>query len=285
MKRETRSMTFYVLLWAIAFALLLIIDMVWLIWLGRGFYVEEIGSLLLEQPNLIAAFAFREELDNALLDISVSNSQANTALGAVQPFLSVVNNLTTTRYQGTQQVIVDLPGTSGWAVENNIGLNLRWNMFDGGQARAQYRQSKQRAEENQFRFAKTRDDIRLEVERSYFDLGRANRNIQTTSREVLSSREALRLARLRFQAGVSTQREVVDTQRDLTQAEVRYSQALADYNRNLADLRRRTGLDQVAICPAVQLPAGKPTPDVTVPVPPEPLQPACQVGNLLAKPS
>lgn len=58
MKRETRSMTFYVLLWAIAFALLLIIDMVWLMWLGRGFYVDEIGGLLLEQPNLIAAFAF-----------------------------------------------------------------------------------------------------------------------------------------------------------------------------------------------------------------------------------
>lgn len=51
-------MTFYVLLWAIAFALLLIIDMIWLLWLGRGFYVEEIGGLLLEQPNLIAAFAF-----------------------------------------------------------------------------------------------------------------------------------------------------------------------------------------------------------------------------------
>jgi len=58
MKRETRSMTFYVLLWAIAFVLLLIIDMIWLMWLGRGFYVEEIGGLLLEQPNLIAAFGF-----------------------------------------------------------------------------------------------------------------------------------------------------------------------------------------------------------------------------------
>ena len=51
-------MTFYVLLWAIAFFLLLIIDMIWLMWLGRGFYVEEIGGLLLEQPNLIAAFGF-----------------------------------------------------------------------------------------------------------------------------------------------------------------------------------------------------------------------------------
>jgi len=237
------------------------------------------------QESVVAAYAFREELDNALLDISVSNSQANNALGAVQPFLSVVNSLTSTRYQGSQQVIVDLPGTSGWAVENNIGLNLRWNIFDGGEARALYRQSKQRAEENRFRFAKTRDDVRFEVERSFFDLGRANRNIQTTSREVVSSREALRLARLRFQAGVSTQREVVDSQRDLTQAEVRYSQALADYNSTLAELRRRTGLDQVAVCSAVNLPAGKPKAEVTVPVPPEPLQPACQNGSLLAKPS
>jgi len=237
------------------------------------------------QESIVAAYAFREELDNALLDISVSNSQANNALGAAQPFLSIVNSLTGTRYNGNQQVIVDLPGTSGWAVENNIGLNLRWNIFDGGEARALYRQSKQRAQENQFRFAKTRDDLRFEVERSFFDLGRANRNIQTTFREVVSSREALRLARLRFQAGVSTQREVVDSQRDLTQAEVRYSQALSDYNSTLADLRRRTGLDQVAVCPAVNLPAGKPKAEVDVPVPPEPLQPACQIGNLMAKPS
>jgi OMF family outer membrane factor len=233
------------------------------------------------QESIVAAYAFREELDNAILDISVSNSQANSALGTVQPFLSVFANLTGFRYQGNEQVIVDLPGTSGWAVENSFGVNVRWNIFDGGAARAQFRQAKQRAQENSFRFAQARDDVRFEVEQSFYELGRANRNIQTTSREVISSREALRLSRLRFQAGVSTQREVVDSQRDLTQAEVRYSQALAEYNNNLSLLRRRTGLDQVALCAASNLPAGKPKADVDVPVPPEPLQPACQSGALL----
>ena len=228
------------------------------------------------QESIVAAYAFREEIDNAILDISVSNSQANSALGAAQPFLSLFATTSGVRYDGTEQVIVDLPGTGGWAVENTFGMNLRWNIFDGGASRAQYRQSKQKAQENTFRFAQTRDDIRFQVEQSFYNLGRANRNIQTTSREVISSREALRLSRLRFQAGVSTQREVVDTQRDLTQAEVRYAQALAEYNTNLAELRRRTGLDQVALCPAVNLPAGKPKADVDVPVPPEPLQPACQ---------
>lgn len=232
------------------------------------------------QESVIAAFAFREELDNALLDISASNSQANSAIGAVQPFLSIFNNLTGFRYQGNEQVVVDLPGASGWAVENSIGLQARWNIFDGGAARAQYRQAKQRAQENTFRFADTRDKLRFEVEESFYQLRQANRNIQTTSREVISSRESLRLARLRFQAGVSTQREVVDNQRDLTQAEVRYATALAEYNNNLALLRRRTGLDQVAVCQSANLPSTKPMAEGmdNVPVPPEPLQPACQAA-------
>jgi len=102
---------------------------------------------------------------------------------------------------------------------------------------------------------------------------------------VLSSRESLRLARLRFQAGVTTQREVVDNQRDLTQAQLRYAQALADYNRGLADLRRRTGLDQIAICQPPKLSSIKPLEDetYTVPVPPEPLPPACSAPYPAAK--
>jgi len=232
------------------------------------------------QESLIAAYAFREELDNALLGISAANSQANSALGAVQPFLSIFNNLSGFRYDGIENVIVDLPGRTGWAVENAVGLQASWNIFDGGAARAQYRQAKQRAQESSFRFAQTRDDLRFEVEESFYQLRQANRNIQTTSREVISSRESLRLARLRFQAGVSTQREVVDNQRDLTQAEVRYANALAEYNNNLALLRRRTGLDQVAVCQPPSLGASKPVLDdlENVPVPPEPLQPACQAA-------
>ncbi len=232
------------------------------------------------QESVIAAYAFREELDNALLDISASNSQANSALGSVQPFLTIFNTLTSDRYQGSQQIIVDEPGLSGWNVLNTIGLQARWNIFDGGAARAQYRQAKQQAQENSYRFADTRDRLRFEVEESFYQLRQANRNIQTTSREVLSSRESLRLARLRFQAGVSTQREVVDNQRDLTQAEVRYATALAEYNTNLAQLRRRTGLDQVAVCQATSLVATKPVLESmeNIPVPPEPLQPACQAS-------
>ncbi|MFZ9607922.1 MAG: TolC family protein, partial [Vulcanococcus sp.] len=169
-----------------------------------------------------------------------------------------------------------------WATDNTIGLNLRWSILDGGRARAQYRQAKQQAEENAFRFADTRDRVRFEVEESFNRLRSSNRNIQTSSREVLSARESLRLARLRFQAGVTTQREVVDNQRDLTQAEESYANSLREYNDNLALLRRRTGLDQIAVCKPPALSSVKPKAgDEAVPVPPEPLPAACQVSNPL----
>jgi len=234
----------------------------------------------------VAAYAFREELDQIILDISISNSGANVSLGATQPFLSIVNNFGWSRFNGQQNVpsgqSVD-SSVYSYSFDNAIGLNFSWSLFDGGRAAAEFRQQKQAADESRFRFASRRDSIRQEVETSFYELLKNNRDIATTSREVISSREALRLARLRFQAGVTTQREVVDSQRDLTNAEVRYARSVTDYNRRLAELRRRTGLDQLALCKPPVLPSVKPQADPTtqIPIEPLPLQSACQADSIL----
>ncbi|WP_259726031.1 TolC family protein [Synechococcus sp. CS-1332] len=237
------------------------------------------------QESIVAAYAFREELDNVLLNISIANSEANTALGRVQPFLNIAYGLTGGRTRGVQFANRSTPGVNfgneGWSVENTVGLNLNWTLFDGGAARANYRRQKQVAEQNTYQFAQQRDAIRQQVETNFYELEKNNRNITTTSREVISTRESLRLARLRFQAGVTTQREVVDTQRDLTQAEVRWSTAISDYNKALARLRRFTGLDQVGLCQRQSLPATSPRPagSTLIPVEPQPLIPACRAGS------
>jgi OMF family outer membrane factor len=249
------------------------------------------------QESIVAAYTFREELDQVLLDISIANSTANRELAAVQPVLNLFSDFGVGRSTGSaftdRTTVLNLDGTPlslptsspqrNWNVDNTVGINVTWNIFDGGRAKALYRQSKQRAQQETFNFSKTRDQIRTEVESSFYELLTNNRNILTTSNEVLSARESLRLARLRFQAGVTTQREVVDTQRDLTQAEVRYSGAIANYNRSLAELRRRTGLDLISLCQRPVLPDRRP-PDTAadVPIEPTPLLPACQAGGLLS---
>ena len=230
------------------------------------------------QESIIAAYNYREELDQLILDISINNNQANASLAAVQPVLSFVNSTTTSRTQGqTGQTSSDIDmGDFTYGIQNSTALTANWRLFDGGRARAEYRRSKQASEESQFNFARTRDQIRLEVEQSFFDLRTAIQNIDTTSSEVLSSRESLRLSQLRVQAGVSTQREVVDNQRDLTNAELRYAGAIKAYNTSLAQLRRRTGLDALVACNAVSLPATKQELEQPlIPIEPTPLKSAC----------
>ena len=239
------------------------------------------------QESIVASFAFREELDQILLDISIANSSANVELGRVQPLLKIVNNFGFGRSYGYEFSPSVVPSITGWNVDNAVGLNLNWTIYDGGSSQANYRGQKQKAQENRFLFAQRRNTIRADVERSFYELDKNNRNILTTSREVISTRESLRLARLRFQAGVTTQREVVDTQRDLTQAEVRYSNAISDYNKALVQLRRRTGLDQIATCEPPRLPANKPVVSgaTDVPVEPLPFVPACPAARAQLPPA
>ena len=231
------------------------------------------------QESIVAAFNFREELDSLLLDISIGNSEANASLAAVQPVLSFVNTSSTSRREGqsgkTSLGEIDMDDYA-WSVENSTALRATWRLFDGGRARAEYRRFKQVAEESTYRFARTRDSIRLEVEQSFFGLRTAVQNIQTTASEVLSSRESLRLSHLRVQAGVSTQREVVNNQRDLTNAELRYAGAIRDYNTSLAQLRRRTGLDALVSCSNPVLPSIKPDDtETSIPIEPTALKTVC----------
>ena len=234
------------------------------------------------QESIVAAYNYREELDQLILDISIDNSRANSSLAAVQPVLSFVNTTTSFRSEGQSGVSsigdIDMDDYT-WGAQNTTALTATWRLFDGGRARAEYRRFKRAAEESAYNFASIRDGIRFEVEQSFINLRSAIQNIETTSSEVLSSRESLRLSQLRVQAGVSTQREVVDNQRDLTNAEIRYARAIREYNTSLAQLQRRTGLDALIACPANTLPTQKPEAEgMVIPIEPTPLKTACQMG-------
>ncbi|KGG26262.1 MULTISPECIES: TolC family protein [unclassified Prochlorococcus] len=245
------------------------------------------------EESIVAAYAFREELDSLILDISINNSNANAALAAVQPVITFTNSYDASRSQGQSSGVpennsVDW-GLYNWSSGNTVGMRFAWNIFDGGSAWARYRQNKQKAQQSEFEFAAKRDQLRLEVEESFFNLRASNKDIKTTSVGVLSARESLRLARLRFQAGVTTQREVVNNQRDLKTAQTTYADAMLKYNQSMIQLRRRTGLDQIVACDSLELSNKKPKVgdsgfvDAEVPIKPSPLNPACKASILQAE--
>ena len=64
------------------------------------------------------------------------------------------------------------------------------------------------------------------------------KQIDTATKAVEQSTEALRLARLRLSAGVGTQLEVIRAEDDLTRADVNRLQAIIGFNQSISDLQR-----------------------------------------------
>jgi outer membrane protein TolC len=193
-------------------------------------------NLSLEQ-SVVEAFKNRAELEQQLVQRDIGEQRRRNALGQLGPQIGAsatygLSNLLTS----SGSVTDDSEGK--FLNSATIALNASFLLFDGGAARAQARQQESNIAIAESQFVTARDQIRFQVEQAYSTLQSSSENIQTTTLAVQSAEEALRLARLRFQAGVGTQTDVIQQQTALTRSRVNNLQAILDYNRSLATLQR-----------------------------------------------
>lgn len=190
--------------------------------------ISGLWNLSLEE-SIVLAFQNRAELAQQLAQRNISQQQRRIALSQIRPRVGLV-----TSYDVLNIFDDNVGLTDGYSV----GARFSWNLFDGGAARARARQEESNIAIAETNFADTRNQIRFQVEQAYADLQSNLENIQTASVALEQAREALRLARLRFQAGVGTQTDVINAENDLTNAEGNRVTAILDYNRALASLQR-----------------------------------------------
>ncbi|OCQ90700.1 transporter [Nostoc sp. MBR 210] len=181
------------------------------------------------EESIVLAFQNRPELQQQLAQRKISEQQRRQALAANLPQLSFIAN-----YNLLDQFDDSVSITDGYSV----GVRASWNLFDGGAARARASQAKTNIAIAETNFAEQRNQVRFQVEQA-FSTQRSNLdNVQTANTALEQAREALRLARLRFQAGVGTQTDVINSETDLTRAEGNRVTAILNYNRALARLQR-----------------------------------------------
>ncbi|WP_375515069.1 TolC family protein [uncultured Nostoc sp.] len=181
------------------------------------------------EQSIVQAFQNRPELEQQLAQRNISEQQRRQALSQLGPQISLAAN-----YNLLDQYNDGVSITDGYS----LGLNGNLTLFEGGAARARAAQSRANIAIAETQFASQRDLIRFDVEQYYSQLQSNLNNVQTSSVALNQAREALNLARLRFQAGVGTQTEVIDAENDLTRAEGNRVAAILDYNRALANLQR-----------------------------------------------
>jgi outer membrane protein TolC len=181
------------------------------------------------EQTIIQAFQSRPELPQQLAQRNIYEQQRRQALSQLGPQISLVGSYNLLdRYNDGVSV------TDGYSV----GLQASLNLFDGGAAKARAAQSKTDIAIAETQFASQRDQIRFDVEQYYSQLQSNLDNVQTSSVALNQAKEALNIARLRFDAGVGTQTEVISAENDLTRAEGNRVTAILDYNRALANLQR-----------------------------------------------
>ena len=187
------------------------------------------------EDSIVLAFQNRAELEQQLALRNQSQQRRRIALSDLGPQVSLVATY------GVGDTIND---DENFGDTYSLGANVSLNLFEGGAARARAAAEEANIAIAETNFADTRNQIRFQVEEAYANLQSNLANIQTASVGLEQAREALRLARLRFQAGVGTQTEVIDAEDDLTEAEGNRVTAIIEYNRSLATLQRNISSGQ-----------------------------------------
>lgn len=137
-------------------------------------------------------------------------------------------NLTTTVFN---------PRSNSWRALATISMPL----YDGGKTRAAVDQAKSEEASTGFGYEQTLLGVKLDAQQAYLSTNESREKIAVAQKALEQARESMRLAEVRYKAGVSTQLELFDAQTALTQAETNHVNAVYDYYTAMARLEKAVG--------------------------------------------
>jgi outer membrane protein TolC len=126
---------------------------------------------------------------------------------------------------------------NGWLV----GVQSQWAIFDGRATAGRVAQARSVHEQTKLTLTEAQLAVDVEVRRAYSQWQQATELAEASQRVVEQATESVRLATARYNAGTSTQLDVLSAQVDLTTARTNQIQAFYSYNVAVAALRKAMG--------------------------------------------
>ena len=182
-------------------------------------------------------------LKNLLLQKSIKKSQANSFLAQNKPNIYISNILSSTFTRGDALSEVINSEESGSSYTNTTSLNFAWNIFNGGQNKKSYKSKIAEAKSEEYSYKNLKNVLSTNISKAYLNLKLNEDQIISSLKEIESSKESVRLARLRYDVGISTLKDVLVRQNELSNAKSKKINALYNYNLNLDELERLTFID------------------------------------------
>ena len=185
------------------------------------------------QEALDYAMTYRPEVLQAALSVRQAEENIGIANAGNMPTVSVgaSNDWSDDTFPGA--------GNSSWRVTGGVSFNF----YDGGATNARVQQAKQALLAARETEQQTREAVQLAVKQAYLNIRSAAQRVEASQSSVAEAEESFKIARVRYQAGVGINLDVLDAQLNLNQAQTNYIQALYDYNVGIAQLEQAMGVD------------------------------------------
>ncbi len=187
-------------------------------------------------------------LKNLILQKSIKKNQAESFLAQNKPNIYISNSLTSTFSKGDSLATYIDSEKSGSNYTNTISLNFAWSIFDGGQNKNSYKSKIADAKSEQYAYENLKNVLTTSISKAYLNLKLNEEKIISSLKEIESSKESVRLSRLRYDVGISTLKDVLVRQSELSNAKSKNINAIYNYNLNIDELERLTFLDKSKNC-------------------------------------
>ncbi len=202
--------------------------------------VRDTMNALPPVPSLDACLAeaerSRPEIKAAQLKVRQSRSAVNIARSEFYPSLNAVGHF---------QRYGDKPDVAGTLYQDKeswyVSAAASWTFWEWGRTKDRVDAGKARANQMEYALADIRDQVRLEVKRSWLELKDAEGQVGVTVKAIAQAEENFRISQERYKEQVGTATEVLDAQTLLTRARADHANALGDYQIGYARLERAMG--------------------------------------------
>lgn len=177
------------------------------------------------------AFAKRPDVRSVATVINLGKRNLKLQQTGTKPSASVV---------GTFNHNFKAAGFSGQKDSWMAIFAVQMPIWDGGVTRTKVDQAKAQIDISQDSLEQAKLGVALDVKVATVNIQDSTERITSAKSNVSLAEEALRLANVRYDAGISTLVEVTDAESALSEARFNYINALYDYATAIADLERST---------------------------------------------
>lgn len=184
------------------------------------------------EESIAAAMKQQSEITATTTNLTIAQKQVAIAKSANKPNIDLTASQAwwdSSNYPGTKD--------HSWT----IGATIKLDVFDGGLVNAQKQQAEAIVKISTDQIKQKKDAVELEINQAYLGMQEAKKRQETNQVAIDHAQLDFKLAKVRFDAGIGTNLDLIDSEVALTQAKNNYTQALYDYNVSRVQLDKAIG--------------------------------------------